>query len=191
MRNDTAHFRLYHFQNFCYLLGRLGDGGWGMYGTTQQGKGNSKDHKGQSNPRDRRYLQTVCFSQKNFEFGTKMFRISESLSIHFNSLEKRILYSILPVNSLTAQSHSSQGFCRVGPFRSPVYVDFFPVFVCILLLKTGSLDNAIQDFLLAEPLWYMSQYTIIYKFGECTRQLKFKKELKNQWRPVKITSHRS
>ena len=33
--------------------------------------------------------------------------------------------------------------------------------------------------LLAEPLWYMSQYTIIHKYGKHTRQLKFKKELKN------------
>ena len=47
------------------------------------------------------------------------------------------------------------------------------------LLKTGSLVNAIQDFLLAQPLWYMSQYTIISKYGKRTRQLKFKKELKN------------
>ena len=79
---------------------------------------------------------------------------------------------------MTAQSHSSHALYRVGRFRNPVYVDFFPVFGCILLLKTGSLDNAIQDFLLSEPLWCMSQYTIIYKFGKCTRQIKFKKELK-------------
>ena len=31
---------------------------------------------------------------------------------------------------------------------------------------------------MALPLWYMSQYTIIYKYGKRTPQLKFKKELK-------------
>ena len=41
------------------------------------------------------------------------------------------------------------------------------------------MDDAIQDFLLAEPLRYMSQYTLIYKYGKRTLQLKFKKELKN------------
>ena len=30
-------------------------------------------------------------------------------------------------------------------------------------LKTGSLDNAIQEFSLAWPSWYMSHYTMIYK----------------------------
>ena len=54
------------------------------------------------------------------------------------------------------------------------------------LLKTGSLDNTIQDFLLAWPLWYMSQYTIISKCGKHTRQLKFNKKgkkfsLQKQW----------
>ena len=49
----------------------------------------------------------------------------------------------------------------------------------MMLLKTGSLENAIQDFLLAQPLWYMSQYTIISKYGKRTRQLKFKTELKH------------
>ena len=79
---------------------------------------------------------------------------------------------------MTARSQSSPGFYRVRHFRSPVYADFFSVFGCILLFKTGSLDNAIQDFLLAKPLWYMSQYTIFYKYGMCTRQLKIKKGLK-------------
>ena len=32
-----------------------------------------------------------------------------------------------------------------------------------LLLKTGSLDNAIREFSLAKPSWYMSHYTMIYK----------------------------
>ena len=50
--------------------------------------------------------------------------------------------------------------------------------VFIHLFKTGSLDNAIQEFLLAQPLWYMSQYTIISKYGKRTPQLKFKKQLK-------------
>ena len=34
------------------------------------------------------------------------------------------------------------------------------------LLKTGSLDNANREFSLAEPSWYMSHYTMIYKNGE-------------------------
>ena len=39
----------------------------------------------------------------------------------------------------------------------------------ILLLKTGSLDNAIREFSLAKPSWYMSHYTMIYKNGERMR----------------------
>ena len=37
------------------------------------------------------------------------------------------------------------------------------------LLKTGSLDNAIREFPLAKPSWYMSQNTMIYKNGERMR----------------------
>ena len=40
------------------------------------------------------------------------------------------------------------------------------------------MDDAIQDFLLTEPLRYMSQCTMIYKYGKRTLQLQFKKELK-------------
>ena len=66
MRNHTAHFRPYHFQHFSYFLGRLGrriryNTTGQMHGWTQQGKCNSKDQKGRSNPRDRRHLQTACF----------------------------------------------------------------------------------------------------------------------------------
>ena len=32
--------------------------------------------------------------------------------------------------------------------------------------KTRSLDNAIREFSLAKPSWYMSHYTMIYKNGE-------------------------
>ena len=35
-----------------------------------------------------------------------------------------------------------------------------------LLLKTGSLDDEIQQFPLAEPPWYMSHYTMFYKYGK-------------------------
>jgi len=35
-----------------------------------------------------------------------------------------------------------------------------------------------MQFKFLEPLWYMSQYTVIYKYGKRTRQLKFKKELR-------------
>ena len=38
-----------------------------------------------------------------------------------------------------------------------------------LLLKTGSLDNAIREFSLAKPSWYMSHYTMIYENGERMR----------------------
>ena len=38
-----------------------------------------------------------------------------------------------------------------------------------LALKTGSLDNAIREFSLAKPSWYMSHYTVIYKNGERMR----------------------
>ena len=37
------------------------------------------------------------------------------------------------------------------------------------LLKTGSLDNAIREFSLAKPSWYMSHYTMIYKNGKGLR----------------------
>ena len=38
-----------------------------------------------------------------------------------------------------------------------------------LLLKTGSLNNAIREFSLVKPSWYMSHYTMIYKNGERMR----------------------
>ena len=38
-----------------------------------------------------------------------------------------------------------------------------------LIIKTGSLDNAIREFSLAKPSWYMSPYTMIYKNGERMR----------------------
>ena len=38
------------------------------------------------------------------------------------------------------------------------------------LLKTGSLDNAIREFSLAKPSWYMSHYTMTYKNGELMRE---------------------
>ena len=37
------------------------------------------------------------------------------------------------------------------------------------IIKTGSLDNAIREFSLAKPSWYMSFYTMIYKNGERMR----------------------
>ena len=36
------------------------------------------------------------------------------------------------------------------------------------LLKTGSLDNAIREFSLAEPSWVMSHYAMLYKYGKRT-----------------------
>ena len=62
------------------------------------------------------------------------------------------------------------------------------------LLKIGTLDNAIQDFLL--PLWYMSQYILISKYSRRTRPLKSKNELKhfssrNNGGHVKIAARRS
>ena len=44
------------------------------------------------------------------------------------------------------------------------------VLVYKFLLKTGSLDNAIREFSLAKPSWYMSHYTMIYKNGERMRE---------------------
>ena len=43
------------------------------------------------------------------------------------------------------------------------------------------MDNTIQDFLFTKLLWYMSQYSMIYKYGKRTRQLKLKikRKLKN------------
>ena len=38
-----------------------------------------------------------------------------------------------------------------------------------LLLKTGSLDNAIREFSLAQPSWVMNHYTMLYKYGKHTR----------------------
>ena len=36
-------------------------------------------------------------------------------------------------------------------------------------LKTGLLDDAIQDFSLAYPSWAMSHYTMLYEYGKRTR----------------------
>ena len=58
--------------------------------------------------------------------------------------------------------------------------------------QTGSLDYAIQNFLFA---YHYGNYTIIYKYRKCTRQLKIKREvkvsLKKQCQPEKIASHRN
>ena len=46
------------------------------------------------------------------------------------------------------------------------------LFTCVVytnLLKKGSLDNAIREFSLAKPSWYMNHYTMIYKNGERMR----------------------
>ena len=37
------------------------------------------------------------------------------------------------------------------------------------LLKTGSSDNAIGEFSLAQPSWVTSHYTMLYKYGKHTR----------------------
>ena len=37
------------------------------------------------------------------------------------------------------------------------------------LLKSGSLDNAIEEFPLAQPSWYMSHYTMLCKYAKQTR----------------------
>ena len=39
----------------------------------------------------------------------------------------------------------------------------------VYLLKTGLLSNAIREFSLAKPSWYMSHYTMIYENGERMR----------------------
>ena len=44
--------------------------------------------------------------------------------------------------------------------------------------KTKSLDNAILELWLAWPSWYMSHYTMLSKYGNCTRLLKIKNKLK-------------
>ena len=81
MRNDTAHSRLYHFQNFYYLLGRLG-GGRGGACTVQHNRAKviPRTRRDGVTPCDRRHLQTACFKMPIymdfFEFGTKMFRTS-------------------------------------------------------------------------------------------------------------------
>ena len=46
------------------------------------------------------------------------------------------------------------------------------------LLKTGSLDNAILELWLAQPSWYMSHYTMLSKYGNCTHLLKIKNKPK-------------
>ena len=40
------------------------------------------------------------------------------------------------------------------------------IYAYLYLLKTGSLENAIREFSLAKPSWYMSHYTMMYKNGE-------------------------
>ena len=43
------------------------------------------------------------------------------------------------------------------------------IYLCQVLLKSGSLDNAIQMFLLAWSSWVMSYYAMFYKYGKRTR----------------------
>ena len=44
-------------------------------------------------------------------------------------------------------------------------------YVCLNLLKTGSLDNVVRKFLLAQPSWVMSPYTMLCKYGNQTRDV--------------------
>ena len=39
----------------------------------------------------------------------------------------------------------------------------------MLIIKNWIIDNAIREFSLAKPSWYMSHYTMIYKNGERMR----------------------
>ena len=48
------------------------------------------------------------------------------------------------------------------------------------ILKTESLDNTALELWLASPSWYMSHYTMLSKYGNCTRQLKIKKQAENR-----------
>jgi len=41
--------------------------------------------------------------------------------------------------------------------------------VCVFLLETGSLNNAIREFSLAYPSWIMSHYTMFFKYGKRAR----------------------
>ena len=47
-----------------------------------------------------------------------------------------------------------------------------------MLLKTESLDIEIVELWLAQPSWYMSQYTMLSKYGNCTCLLKIKNKLR-------------
>ena len=40
------------------------------------------------------------------------------------------------------------------------------------------MDKAILELWLAQPAWYMSNYTMLSKHGNCTRLLKIKNKLK-------------
>ena len=42
------------------------------------------------------------------------------------------------------------------------------------IIKTGSLDYAIQGFSLAQPSWVMSHCTILYKYGQFIQYLQNK-----------------
>ena len=52
-----------------------------------------------------------------------------------------------------------------------IFLSFNRCFQFLIGRKTGSLDNAIREFSLAKPSWYMSHYTMIYKNGERMRDL--------------------
>ena len=67
-------------------------------------------------------------------------------------------------------SHNISGQLQsLTPFLSPEKY---------LLLKTKSLDNAILELQLAQPSWYMSHYTMLSKYGNCTHLLKIRNKLK-------------
>ena len=50
--------------------------------------------------------------------------------------------------------------------------------IYIYIFKTESLDNAMLELWLAKPSWYMSHYTMLSKYGNCTPVLKIKNKLK-------------
>ena len=80
----------------------------------------------------RRHLHGL-FRLKNFEFGTKMFSSTQNFSIHFNILEKRILYMISPVNSNDRELTVQSWLLSSKTFSKSDLHEFFSVFGYILL----------------------------------------------------------
>ena len=103
----------------------------------------------------------LCIIQKQAVFIWLLFQLNLN---HYDSyrgfyVEDGYTLKLTSKNCRLVFDKLAEGGCAISVF-------FVEIYIYIYLLETGSLDNAIREFSLAKPSWYMRHYTMIYKNGE-------------------------